>query len=192
MGLDMYLHRKTYVKNWDHMAPEELHQITVKRNNKEHPWIDLKKISEITEEVGYWRKANCIHDWFVKNVQDGRDECQESDVSLSQLQELYDACILVRDNSKLVKGKIQNGSTIKEVNNEIVEEPIIEDGKTIEDKSVAEALLPTASGFFFGSTDYDEYYMRDILDTISILEPLIKLTVPGDLYSPSYTYRASW
>jgi hypothetical protein len=192
MGLDMYLHRKTYVKNWNHMSPEELHQITVKRNKKKHPWIDPKNISSIVEQVGYWRKANCIHDWFVKNCQSDNDNCREYDVELSQLQELYDACILVRDNTKLVDGDIKNGYTFKKVNNEIVEEPIIVKGKTVADKTVAEELLPTASGFFFGSTDYDEYYMQDILDTIKILEPLINLKVPKGFYSPEYTYRASW
>ena len=29
MGLDMYLHKRTYVKNWDHMGPEDRHTITV-------------------------------------------------------------------------------------------------------------------------------------------------------------------
>lgn len=192
MGLDMYIYRKTYVRNWDHMTPDELHQITVKKNNKKHPWIDKDKITNITELVGQWRKANAIHDWFVQNVQDGRDECQESDVELSQLQELYDTCVLVRDNAKLVEGQIKNGSHINIVGDEVIEVPIMETGKTIVDKSVAEDLLPTTKGFFFGSTDYDEYYMQDINDTIAILEPLLKLEVPKGFYAPDYTYRASW
>jgi len=192
MGLDQYLYRKSYVRNWDHMTPEELHQITVKKNKKKHPWIDPKNITSITELVGQWRKANAIHDWFVQNVQDGEDNCKEFDVELSQLQELYDACVLVRDNSKLIEGNIKNGYRIKEVDGKIVEDPILEPGKTIADKSVAEDLLPTTSGFFFGSTDYDEYYMEDILDTIKILEPLLKLEVPKGFYAPDYTYRASW
>ena len=171
------------------MSPEELHQITVKKNKKKHPWIDPKNITSITELVGQWRKANAIHDWFV---QDGEDNCKEFDVELSQLQELYDACVLVRDNTKLVEGEIKNGSRYKQVGGKLVEEKIMVPGKTIADKSVAEDLLPTTSGFFFGSTDYDEYYMEDILDTIKILEPLLKLEVPKGFYAPDYTYRASW
>ena len=147
--------------------------------------IKPERISNIIEEVGYWRKANAIHNWFVQNVQDGKDECQESYVDSSKLQELYDACVLVRDNTKLVDGQIKNGYTVEKVGDEIVENPILVDGKTISDKSVAEELLPSASGFFFGSTDYDEYYLQDILDTIKILEPLLK--EEGDYY-----YRASW
>ena len=192
MGLDQYLYRKSYVRNWEHMSPEELHQITVKKNKKKHPWIDPKNITSITELVGQWRKANAIHDWFVQNVQDGEDNCKEFDVELSQLQELYDACVLVRDNTKLVDGQIKNGSSYKQVDGKLVEEKIMVPGKTVVDKSVAEDLLPTTSGFFFGSTDYDEYYMQDILDTIKILEPILKLEVPKGFYSPDYTYRASW
>jgi hypothetical protein len=174
------------------MKPDELHQVTVKRNNKKHPWIDPKKVSSIIEEVGYWRKANCIHDWFVKNVQDGEDNCHTFDVEVSQLQELYDACILVRDNTKLVDGEVKNGYTVELADDKYVEKPIMKPGKTVADKSVAEDLLPTTAGFFFGSTDYDEYYLQDILDTIAMLEPLLKLEVPKGFYSPDYTYRASW
>jgi hypothetical protein len=34
----------------------------------------------------------------------------------------------------------------------------------------AEFELPTAEGFFFGDTDYDEYYIQDLKDTIEIVE----------------------
>ena len=42
--------------------------------------------------VGYWRKANHIHKWFVDNVQDGEDDCREYDVSIEQLHELRNIC----------------------------------------------------------------------------------------------------
>lgn len=38
--------------------------------------INPEKVKEITEEVGYWRKANAIHGWFVDNVQKGNDDCK--------------------------------------------------------------------------------------------------------------------
>lgn len=34
--------------------------------------------------------------------------------------------------------------------------------KVLENHSLAETLLPTMKGFFFGSTDYDEYYFDDV------------------------------
>lgn len=54
-------------------------------------------------------------------------------------------------------------------------------------------LLPTQSGFFFGGTEYDEYYMEEIADTITMIEKIIehKNTFAGKLY-PEYCYRSSW
>jgi hypothetical protein len=151
MGLDMYLHKKTYVKNWNHMSKEEKHQITVKKGGKVRKDIKPERISEITEQVGYWRKFNALHNWFVQNCQGGRDECQETYVSEEKLKELLDAL------------------------------------KTIAaaDAKTAKKVLPTASGFFFGGTDYDEYYFQDVKETIVLLEELLK--EEGDYY-----YRASW
>lgn len=44
--------------------------------------------------IGYWRKANQVHGWFVDKVQDGVDECQLSPVTREQFQELDSACAL--------------------------------------------------------------------------------------------------
>lgn len=152
MGLDMYLYRKTYVKNWDFMTPEQLTHITITKgpNGDPYPGIDVSKISEIVEQVAYWRKANEIHDWFVQHCQNGVDDCKEYYVTREQLKELVDLC--------------------KEV---------------LADKRSAEKKLPTKSGFFFGSTDYDEWYLEDLKSTIEQLTPL--LDQPGDYY-----YQSSW
>ena len=53
MGLDMYLHRKTYVKNWNHSEESEKHEVIVYKGGSVRKDIDPKKVSEITEEVGY-------------------------------------------------------------------------------------------------------------------------------------------
>ena len=37
------------------------------------------------------------------------------------------------------------------------------------DHSQAEELLPTADGFFFGNTNYDEWYFNDLEETVKIL-----------------------
>lgn len=34
--------------------------------------------------------------------------------------------------------------------------------QVLQNHSKAKELLPTMSGFFFGSTDYDEYYFKDV------------------------------
>jgi hypothetical protein len=136
----------------------------------------------------YWRKANQIHSWFIEHCNNGNDECIDIPVSREQLQELYDTCVLVRDNSKLIDGKIQNGYVFQ--GGEKI--PILEDGKTIADSSVAADLLPSQSGFFFGSTDYDEYYLNDILQTIEALKPELEREYEFAMDEPEYYYRPSW
>lgn len=51
-----------------------------------------------------------------------------------------------------------------------------------------EDILPTQSGCFFGSTDYDEGYWEDLELTISQLEKI--LAFEGD--QAEYYYHASW
>jgi len=97
MGLDMYLTKRTCVQNWSHMAPSEINRVAVKLGGKKHPHIDPKKVSYIIENVMYWRKDNHIHRWFVENVQDGNDDCEEYWVSTDKIKELIDLCQSVID-----------------------------------------------------------------------------------------------
>ena len=182
MGLDMYLSKKTYVENWNHMDKSELHDIIVKKGGKIRKDIKPDRISEITESVAYWRKANQIHNWFVDNVQGGEDDCREYYVDREQLQELLNICTEVRLSTTMEEGVVVNGKRLVDG----VWMPIFEEGKTLKDSSIAEELLPTTSGFFFGGTDYDEWYMQQIEYTINTLTELLKED-DGDFY-----YRASW
>jgi hypothetical protein len=58
----------------------------------------------------------------------------------------------------------------------------------LKDKSQARELLPTQSGFFYGSTEYDEYYYYDLERTIPILKKILK-NAPE---SWALYYQASW
>lgn len=90
MGLDMYLTKKTYIgAEYEHRKVKAKVEITIDGKVAN---IDPTKLLEISERVGYWRKANAIHNWFVAKVQDGVDECQEASVSIKQLTELRDEC----------------------------------------------------------------------------------------------------
>nr|DAZ81368.1 MAG TPA: hypothetical protein [Caudoviricetes sp.] len=139
----------------------------------------------LLEQLVSWRKANQIHNWFVENVQDGKDDCGCYEVTKGQLEELLDTCIKVKAASKLVKGKVNNGYTFKDG----VEIPNVEDGKYIEDPTTAMELLPAQSGFFFGSTDYDQWYMSDIDYTI---EKILKVLKTTDFDKEIVFYRSSW
>jgi len=150
----MYLNKKSYVRNWDHQTPEEKHKVIVKKAGKVRKDIKPERISYITEQVGYWRKFNALHGWFVENCQGGKDECQESYVSTEKLKELLES----------LKAVIKN-------------------------KDSADEVLPSRGGFFFGGTDYDEYYFKEVKETIKLLEGLLKESeeVECDFY-----YQASW
>ena len=83
MGLDMYLTARQHLYDW--RTPEET---AVHRAINEALNSPLGEVQEVTIEVAYWRKANAIHRWFVKNVQDGIDECQTAYVPREKLEEL--------------------------------------------------------------------------------------------------------
>jgi len=149
MGLDMYLKKEIYVGgNFEHREVKGTCYITVRGKELNLP---LNKISTITLEMGYWRKANQIHNWFVKNVQKGVDDCGKYYVSEENLLTLRETCKQVLINKKL-----------------------------------ASKLLPPQSGFFFGGTDYDEYYFKDLKETIKIIDECL-----NNLNGKHY-YRSSW
>jgi hypothetical protein len=107
-------------------------------------------------EVMYWRKVNAVHDWFVREVQDGTDDCKTYHVSKDKLAELLEICKRVVDK---------------------------------QDGAVSSELLPSASGFFFGGTDYDEDYYEGLLWTIEGIERI--LTNPA-YEGMDFYYQSSW
>lgn len=181
MGLDMYLSRRLYVKHWDHH--KDNYVVTVKKGGKAVKGINPKKISHITEEAMYWRKANHIHKWFVDKVQNYVDDCGEHDVSSEQLKELRDLCKQVIDIAQLVPGQLHASTSYTDgaKTENYVEGKIIANAEDVAD------LLPTTSGCFFGSTDYNEWYLEDVKNTYEVLCEL-------DLedYDWSYYYQSSW
>ena len=66
--------------------------------------------------------------------------------------------------------------------------------KVLNDKSLASELLPSQSGFFFGGTDYDDWYFKDLEYTATEIEKLLSIEKPeGRGYYPwSYVYHSSW
>lgn len=161
MGLDMYLRASEYVsrndwsrdENGDILdTPNQAFKAIVEAFELENV-IDKTGFAGINIDVpmGYWRKANQIHNWFVENVQDGEDNCGSYYVTRDQLEELKELCINVLAN-----------------------------------KELAEDLLPTGAGFFFGSTTYDEYYYADLNDTIGIITRCLESKFDG------FEYQSSW
>jgi len=136
MGLDMTL----YATDGEEMTIEEL-------NKEDGLWSTCASF--------YWRKANSIHNWFVDNVQDGKDDCGVYEVSFEQLMELKS----------------------------MVASVLADNGKGPE-------VLPTTAGFFFGSTEYDEWYLEDMINTMNHLnecEHIYEANPDSKFY-----YSSSW
>lgn len=159
MGLDMYLKADILVSEniWDKTAKgaminpsfsKILDAIEVSRDTLDGNWITIQL------NLGYWRKANAIHNWFVNECGGGIDECQEIGVFQDKLVELKEIC------------------------NKVLE---------VQHPDIAHDLLPTASGFFFGSTEYDEWYYKDLEHTIEIIDAAIAFP-----HTENFIYQASW
>lgn len=176
----------TSYKDLNKKAIKQLEPYFIKRYgswDKEHKY----GFNAIFEDVGCWRKANAIHAWFVKNVQSGIDNCRPHEVGKEQLTKLYLICKTIVTESTLAPHKVING---KRFNNETGKwENIYEDGYIITNPELAAKLLPTQRGFFFGGTDYDEYYMDDIKYTFELLPKIISET---DFDKQVISYRSSW
>lgn len=193
MGLDMYLSKvKKEMVGYLDLNIDEIRKDKPNVYAKIRPYIikqgkpNVYEWETLVEDVGYWRKANQIHNWFVENVQNNIDDCNRYEVTKEQLEELLKICKEVLASCKLVEGKVVYSYSFNENNEKI---PNYEDGFIIEDSTTAEALLPTCAGFFFGGTEYDEFYLKNIEDTIKILEKVLKET---DFDEYTIFYQSSW
>lgn len=150
MGLDMYLTAKCEIS--EYLDPNDSERAeTIKKLFPELEKTTFQ-VNEVSIEVGYWRKANHIHKWFVDNVQSGVDECKRHYVSREKLLALKETC-----------------------------------QKVLENKELSSELLPTQSGFFFGSTSYDEYYYDILENTLAIMD--YALSLPDNWH---FEYCSSW
>lgn len=196
MGLDMYLFKVKKQKNkkfediLDLARRFDNREFTEKTLQEQKPYIFLRGLEtghyiyeSYFDEEGYWRKANAIHKWFVENVQDDNDDCGYYLVSKDNVIDLLNICKEVKDS---LKDKQLVEKTIKEEYNN--EKYTIKVYKST-DTEIAEELLPTQEGFFFGDTEYDEYYLQDIEMTIEILEKVLK---DFDFKNNYLVYSSSW
>lgn len=194
MGLDMSLYRankkigtfKDVLK-----INSELFGANSEKYKKEYDKFMFEKGPEnykwksILGEVAYWRKANAIHKWFVDNIQDGIDDCEYYLVTKENIQELQNIVKKVINSCNLISGKVYAGIHYEN------KEPVVDyvDGLVIEDSTTAQELLPTEEGVFFGNTDYDEFYYRNLLYTFHICESILNF-FPFDEYY--LIYNSCW
>lgn len=194
MGLDMFLWK---MKKQKGKTFDEVMEIKRKLDNEEIKSVEKENLKmymfhtkleninyeydSLFKEVYYWRKANAIHQWFVDNIQNGNDDCEDYRVTQKDLQILIDTLKEVYNslcNKEMVTKKVQDGSIEYEI--KVFKE---------EDLEVAKELLPTQEGFFFGGTEYDEYYFEQIKDTLNDLQILDR---SFDYENNYLIYGSSW
>jgi len=151
MGLDMYIKSKRNLWGISDESKEFQDNISAM-----FPELGDAKVDVVEAEIAYWRKANAIHDWFVKNVQDGKDDCQETYLEKDHLKSLL--------------------SVVNEV---------------LQDTSKAPKLLPTTVGFFFGSTEYNEWYFNNLEYTKETISKILDKW-DTDYKNWDFYYQSSW
>lgn len=150
MGLDMYLEARKYFSKFDYKSDSDEKLPDYKELTKFFPEgsdeLGSHAGAHLEITVGYWRKANAIHAWFVRECANGVDECQPIPVRNGKLREL-----------------------------KVVIEYLIDIADLPSVKEEIEKLLPPTAGFFFGDTEVNEYYWADLRHTLDILNRAIDL-----------------
>lgn len=171
-GLDQYLYADVYIPRWSHSSSDD--------RARADQVLEVAGLTALQEEdagvtvratVGYWRKANQIHKWFVDNVQGGKDDCGTYYVDKGELEELHEKCILVLASSEMVPDNVSVGRQYEPSTGSW--RNMLEKGEVILDPKVAQEELPSADGFFFGATDYDQWYVMQLVRTVEIIEKLL-------------------
>ena len=141
MGLDMNFYKKIYL---DPMKKGRKYP-TVRVGKYKKAWrregeSDIsqakayKDVKYLVCDAGYLRKANAIHKFIVDKCFDGDDpNCEDIYMSDSVIKDLQDRCRYLLEHK---------------------------DDKNFEE--LAKEKLPTEDGFFFGSTEYNEWYLDDL------------------------------
>lgn len=110
MGLDMYLYVEEWVpfRNWDEDGKgnakfEQLAKLINVENLIDKDKGYLSAYAKV--QVGYWRKANAIHKYFVDKCAGGKDECQDTCVYREDLEELLNICNQILETKDPEKAK---------------------------------------------------------------------------------------
>ena len=188
MGLDMYLFSAPKVDGMlteDYVAADEIIRDKQRLKNEiasgtivwgQYLEFDKDRVRELQPLIS---KSHSENDWgFVyetifKEVAYWRKANQIHNWFVENLQDGIDECQLtIVDEDSLRE--------LLEVCKEVFEK---------KNADFSEENLPTASGFFFGNLDYDEYYYSNVELTITKLEEILKNT---DFDKEVIFYQSSW
>ena len=168
MGLDMYFSRRTYVSQFKDTrdsdgtwSKRDVNNMELKIGDADLSHVNLKNVRYIEETFGEFRKFNALHSYVVDNFGGGADDCQTIYLDIDDLIKIHETLSLVKE------------------------------GLSIGDKVIAGETLPPKEGFFFGSTEIDNWYEQDVKEAVEVFGKIIEEhSIVG--YNASYSYQASW
>ena len=169
MGLDMYVNIRNKntqskleaYKAWEQKYSYEEFQRLTEEQKEEYrnsePEYDENMYGK---ELMYWRKANQIHNWFVQNCQNGVDDCEQYAITVADLMKLKELCEkILTMTEKRKEMRYTSYSATEKVEVDVLY-------LTPEGVEFATKHLPSRSGFFFGSTEYDDWYVWELENTV--------------------------
>jgi hypothetical protein len=161
MGLDIFFH-KTKRSNWNKIKKEidafnalSEEEQSKRYDERTHPTANFEP-----EEIGYFRKVNFLMEFFHYE-----GNCEHKEISKDELEELRNACIEI---GRMKPCKVEYVKATSQWDKDRVVNVYSE-----ADQKRCSELLPTQSGFFFGSTDYDEWYFRDVKEVLAWVDGVL-------------------
>lgn len=122
-------------------------------------------------EIIYWRKENHFHKFFCENgklTPRTKDWVGPYVISRDILTDLFkriDTILAAKLNKPITK-TFSNGYSVEK--NGKRTEHFVELDVEYDDK-LAKKLLPTQSGFFFGSTEYTPWYFKSLIEAKDVI-----------------------
>lgn len=196
MGLDVYFYK---VKNYDGRNDwSEVHEFMEDQNREEVKKVYdgvIKSLSRAKDyDKAYARVIKRLANMFSFPEYDLKPLGVEYDYQTGKYSYTpVDLSTLLKEEDRIIKNAYRKEDAyFRKVNfiyayfqNKLVEEEAwvtredLEDlidkcEKILADHSLAEELLPTQSGFFFGSTDYDDWYFSDVKSCLKQMTKLLK------------------
>lgn len=136
MGLDIYFEKR-------------------KRNANEEEQAKFEAACKRMDEI-----YSMPHEEFDKH----RDELNEVREIRDSYNPRKEVAYFRKVNFLMEYFEYEGNNEYKEITEGEVDELVYRCECVLENHEKAEELLPTTCGFFFGSTDYDEYYFTDVED----------------------------
>lgn len=167
MGLDMYLKKRTYISPYKYVKDEKTNQ------SKFVNAVGGKIVFTLTREDGSVERKTIP----IKSFDGGGVEITTPVAYWRKANAIHrffiENCADGNDDCREMTVYPEQLHELKRFCSQVLEK-----------RGKADELLPTQEGFFFGSTDYDEWYYKELEHTVDVLKDIDD--------NAQYIYEASW